>query len=348
MLKKDKVLMVVPFLSSFIRSDIAILSCQYRLVLNHFNWKIKFLVPFYMFMQGLWVLGNVFSAKKIVIEFGGFWALVPSFIGKLFRIPVVIVLHGTDCASMPGVNYGSLRKPLLRQVCRLSYKYASLLLPVSSSLLYTENDYIPEDNIQGVRHYFPELKTLARVVPNGLSFDFWSASAQQPKEDKRFVAVFSSSQFALKGGDLLLSLAERMPDCQFYICGCELPDTVKSTLANVHFLGKLSPEALREEYQKARFHFQLSMYEGFGMALCEAMLCECIPIGSAVNSIPEIIGDSGFVLKKKDSDSLLDLIRMAIATEDKEAMGIKARERIRSNYGMERRSKELLAAIASV
>ena len=57
-------------------------------------------------------------------------------------------------------------------------------------------------------------------------------------------------------------------------------------------------EKLRNYYSKSQFHFQLSMYEGFGLALCEAMLCRCIPIGSSVNmkSNPPLLISSRFSL----------------------------------------------------
>ena len=69
---------------------------------------------------------------------------------------------------------------------------------------------------------------------------------------------------------------------------------------NVKFLGKLTPDELKKYYNKTQFYLQLSNFEGFGVAICEAMLCKCVPIVSDVNFLPEIIGDSGFVLRKRD------------------------------------------------
>ena len=63
---------------------------------------------------------------------------------------------------------------------------------------------------------------------------------------------------------------------------------------------KITQRELINYFSMSRFYLQLSFSEGFGNALCEAMLCECVPIGSNVGAIPFIINDTGFILKKKD------------------------------------------------
>ena len=68
------------------------------------------------------------------------------------------------------------------------------------------------------------------------------------------------------------------------------------------------------------------------------MLCGCIPIGSDVAAIPEIIGDTGFVLKHKDNGDLLQLIEEA-TTCDKKKYAQLARTRIVKNYPLESRNK---------
>lgn len=340
--------MVVPFQSSFIRKDIEILSAHYDVVLNEYNWRKKSLTPLFIFLQVFSILRHILSIKYIIVEFGGYWSLMPSVIGKIFNVPALIVLHGTDCAMMPHINYGNLRKKPLKMASKWSYKYASMLLPVSSSLLKTKNDYNEQDIMQGVNYHFPRLKTPARVINNGLSPDFWTPSDLNSKESKTFIAVFSQSQFKLKGGDLIHSLAGKFPECKFLIAGSGKPAHLAIIPDNVHFLGMIDPVELREHYRKARFHLQLSMFEGFGLALCESMLCETIPIVSSVNNLPEIIGDTGFVVKKKDINLLIDIVNEALLLENKQELGKKARERIISNYSIDERARLLRETIESL
>tara|TARA_Y100000589_G_C27192855_1_gene645512 strand:- start:4095 stop:5126 length:1032 start_codon:yes stop_codon:yes gene_type:complete len=339
--------MVVPFQSSFIKSDIDILSSQHSIILNTYNWKNKYFTPVFMFFQLLSLLKNIRIVEGIVIEFGGYWALIPSVLGKLFNIPVIIILHGTDCASMPHVPYGSLRKKLLKLVCEISYRYSSILLPVSKSLIHTENDYNDKYICQGINYHFPSCRTKIKVLHNGLDIAFWSPRSYTNKESNRFISVFSENQFILKGGDLILSLAEQYPNYNFYIAGTKKPRYIDKKVNNVHFLGRLTREELREEYRNSTFHLQLSMFEGFGLSLCEAMLCECIPIGSSVNIIPDIIGYSGFVLDKKDINQLIKIVDKATALHNKAKLGANARRQILTNYPISKREELLLETVSN-
>ena len=76
---------------------------------------------------------------------------------------------------------------------------------------------------------------------------------------------------------------------------------------NIIFLGRLSPYDLNNYYNKTKFYLQLSNFEGFE-EFVRNMLCECIPIVSNVNFLPEIIGNSGFILNKRNKTMLVDLI----------------------------------------
>jgi glycosyltransferase involved in cell wall biosynthesis len=345
--KRKKILMVVPFQSSFIKKDIEILSSHYDIVLNEYNWRNKSFVPLFMIMQVFAMLRHIFFIKSVIIQFGGYWSLIPSIIGKIFKVPVFIILHGTDSALMPGINYGSLRKKPLRIALRLSYQFASMLLPVSSSLLRTENDYNPGEVMQGINYHFPKLKTPARVISNGLATEFWTPPEKGKKDIKSFITVFYPAQFMRKGGDMILLLAKRYPDCNFYIAGSPRPQHISEIPVNVHYLGKISQAELRENYLQARFYLQLSMFEGFGLALCEAMLCECIPIVSSANILPEIIGDTGYVVTKKDIDLLASVVEKALQAGNKEELGEKARARIIEKYSLDNRLQILRETIES-
>ena len=132
------------------------------------------------------------------------------------------------------------------------------------------------------------------------------------------------------------------PDCEFIILGVDNQSRIQTQSAKVKILHAVKNEELIDIFSECEFYLQLSMAEGFPNSLCEAMLCECIPIGSNVFSIPEIIGDSGFVLQNRNVDELRRLIQQAL-NADKNVLKKKAQLRIAENYTLEKRKEKLLS-----
>lgn len=347
MKNKPNLILVIPFMSSFIESDIDILKGGYNVRVNTYNWKNKSLAPFYLLAQFFYFIRYILFTKKIVIQFGGYWSLLPVVFGKIFGKPVFIILHGTDCASIPQLNYGSLRIPLLKSFIGLSYKLATRLLPVSQSLVEVNNSYVLDSGYskQGFKYFFPNLKTEYEVVSNGLDTEFWIEQKEIERDKKAFLSVFSKAQFLLKGGDLIIQLAKEFEDYKFYLAGISRDDYEGEVPSNVVFLGKLSKEELRDNYSSVKYYFQLSVIEGFGLSLAEAMLCGCIPIGSSVNAIPSIIGNTGFILEEKNIDKLIDLINNITSSHKTLESGVNARKRIIKEFNLLDRKEKLLSTL---
>ena len=70
------------------------------------------------------------------------------------------------------------------------------------------------------------------------------------------------------------------------------------------------------------------------------MLCGCIPIVSNVNDLPNIIKDTGYILKTNNADLLSKLLKR-IVTEKNNELGQKARLNIINNYSVMKRKNEL-------
>lgn len=344
---KQKILFVTPSLQSFVKNDINLLSNRFNVVVNTYDWRKKNLAPLFILLQFLSIIRTLPAVKFTIISFGGYWAFFPCLLGKLFGKPTYIILHGTDCASIPELNYGSLRIPLLKWVCKKSYQWATALFPVSKSLEYTKTDFFSKDAEikNGFRHHFPRLTTTSFTIPNGFDPEYWKPEEQTQREENAFLAVFSAVQFVLKGGDLICEIAQRFPQCQFRIVGMDKPEGMEKLSSNVSFLGKLDRKTLRSYYSRSGFYFQLSVFEGFGCALCEAMLCGCIPIGSKVNEIPEIIGDAGLILPFRNIDLLEKLMQNALDLGNKPELRQISRARVISKYSLENRKKLLFSLL---
>lgn len=342
---KKSILFIAPKLSSFVLGDIKLLKTQYNVIVNIYKWENKYLLLFNILRHFFLLISKIWTIKAIVISFGGYWALIPTIFSKIFNVPSFIILHGTDCVSIPSIKYGSLRSFLMKKACSISYKNASLLLPVSDSLIFTKNDYYfkPTDKeyLQGILHFFPKLKTPSKVIYNGIDSDFWICNSK--KVPNTFISVISENQFFLKGGDLIIELSRKKIDCKFYIAGSRMPYHIKEDLPNVIFLGKLTPKELKHYFSISQYYLQLSIFEGFGCSLAEAMLCDCIPIGSSVNIIPNIINKEELIVSKKNIDILITVINYAV--KNKDSLLNFPRKQIIENYNYTERKNKLINII---
>ncbi|MDE2950299.1 MAG: glycosyltransferase family 1 protein [Chloroflexota bacterium] len=76
----------------------------------------------------------------------------------------------------------------------------------------------------------------------------------------------------------------------------------------VHILGFVPDEDLPALYSGARALLALSLYEGFGLPVLEAMACGTPVITSNLSSLPEVAGDAGILVNPLDSEAISDAI----------------------------------------
>jgi glycosyltransferase involved in cell wall biosynthesis len=340
-----KLLYLHPQSSTFIRKDIDLLSRHYDVKEHGFLMKNKALLPL-MFVRQLWFLAfRVPSASRVVVMFGGYHSFLPALLARLMGKKCFIILGGTDCVSYPSIGYGTFRKPFQALLTGWSYRLCSMLLPVHRHLMEHSNTYYEVDGkAQGCKAFVPDLKTPFVEIFNGFDAAKWDVGEKVPDSFITVGYFDTKARLTLKGADLVVEMAKAFPQCQFTIVGVGTAGLIE-TLPNLRLLGKVTHDELRGLFAQHRYYMQLSISEGFPNAICEAMLSGCIPIGSAVTSIPEIIGDTGLVLHKRDAAQLRDLMDRALQIADKSALGLRARQRISDLFTIDAREKAMLQAL---
>ena len=352
---KEKILYIFPDNSTFIQKDIDLLSRHYLVVTPAHSWRNKASTPINFIRQLIFLSRHIRSCRAIFVMFGGYWSLLPALFGKITGKPVCIIPGGTDCVSFPSLNYGSLRKPVMRTFIKLSFQLCTKLLPVDESLVLSDYTWLenPDYPKQGFRYFFPRLKTQYQVIHNGFDPEFFRTDRAAKKENS-FIAVAPVSNMMrvrVKGVDLIIHLAGRFSNCTFTIVG--VSDAVAARLGPLPSNLKLFPFLPKEKFigllEESQFVLQLSVSEGFPNALCEAMLCNCIPVGSSVGAIPLIIGDAGFVLRSAERNNLDSGFEEILRTgqDVRRQLGLNARERITGMFHISRREKAFMELLRS-
>jgi glycosyltransferase involved in cell wall biosynthesis len=111
----------------------------------------------------------------------------------------------------------------------------------------------------------------------------------------------------------------------------------------VHFPGFVDDADLPALYSAADLFVLVSLYEGFGLPLLEAMACGTPVIGSNVSSLPEVIGDVGLQVDPRNVDdiarALTQMLERPVLREGSIGLGL---ERAKL-FTWDKAARELLA-----
>lgn len=107
---------------------------------------------------------------------------------------------------------------------------------------------------------------------------------------------------------------------------------------HIHLTGFVADEDIPFIYKNAEIFVFPSLYEGFGIPIIEAMSQGTLVIASDSSSLPEVVGDAGFLFENNSKDSLKKTILRALelSKNEREELQIKGFERSRCfNWNIE-------------
>jgi len=111
-------------------------------------------------------------------------------------------------------------------------------------------------------------------------------------------------------------------------------------------LFEIIPDISEEEkiryLQSCTIYLQPSLYEGFGLAIAEAMSCGASVISSDVGAVNEVVGEAGILLKQTNPQAIANAIDQLFGEkESRLILGKQARERIETLFPEKRRKTDL-------
>tara|TARA_E500000178_G_scaffold350716_1_gene410241 strand:- start:388 stop:1401 length:1014 start_codon:yes stop_codon:yes gene_type:complete len=310
-----KLLYIYPNPSTFVDNDIEGLSNHMEV--DRYCFKMgKITVPYQLVRQFLHLLLRGQKYDAFLIMFGGYHSLLPTLYSKLFRKKSYIILGGTDCNHFPTIPYGYHGNPVHSLFIKYSAMMTNKLFPVSEELIEQDYAYLEEEKgKKGLITKVPNLdRSKVEVVHNGVS-DTFRLLPDVKRTPLSYVSICSGfhnpRRRVVKGVDLFIKLAEKFPERTFGIIGGDVDRLDITVPKNVMLHGAQQTEEIVEVLNTYEFYCQLSVTEGFGIALLEAMQCGCTPIVSDVGIMPTIVGKSGYVLGSKSLEIAVELISTA-------------------------------------
>ncbi|MBK6343050.1 MAG: glycosyltransferase family 4 protein [Flavobacteriales bacterium] len=339
---------IAPAPYAFVRKDIeGLRECGIDVRVHYFGnraWRLP-IALLNQFMSLLW--WRLSGIDVALVHFAGYHAMLPVLLGfKTF-----IIIAGADACAFPGIEYGSFRKPTMSAAMRFAMRGARALLPVHRSLERFENRYSTFGPMeQGYARFVPGLRTRSVPVPYGFDAQAWRIPEDSGERTGAICvatgAVNGNAIHFRKGIDLIIEAARALPEVPFTVVGATDSGSYTELPSNLRVRGGVSQDELRSLLSASSLYLQPSVMEGFPNALCEAMLCGCLPVVSSMTSMPEIAGQCGAVIPNRRPEALVEAIRKLTAIEPGQAalQRVQARERI-LEYDLSRRMASLCHAI---
>ena len=277
------------------------------------------------------ILKHIRRADVTFTWFASVYAFMTVVLGKLMRKKSIVVVGGVDASKYPEIGYGIWSTPWKAVLVKHAMRNAYKLLAVDP-FLRGQIVRLAEYNGHNIE-----------CIPTGYDSARWFASGTKEPFILTVAACETENRMKAKGLEVLFDVASEMSDTRFVVVGLSgsLGEKARGKVSsNVEVIPYIEREELLQYYQRAKVYCQPSYAEGLPNSLCEAMLCECVPVGTNVGGIPTAIGDVGFLVDYGNVSQLVQCLKKALRAPG--SVGVKARNRIKQDFSLKRREESLL------
>ena len=356
-MKKKRILYITHVKITFLALDLKLLEEKYNVIPFCLGSRLNgsgFLIN--MTSLTFFILRHAWHTDAMITWFGDYHSFIITLLGKMLRIKVIIFAGGQEAICYPELQKGVYNKMIRGWLVKFALRNASHITANHTSLLYHENYYYtPAGKKDGIKYYISDFKTPVTIIPNGINTEIYYRDPRIEKLHDRVLTVgsmVSNFDFLNKGFDLFTELARRNPDLKFTMIGIKqqfMPWIEAhynvSTIPNLELVFFFCKnEVLFQHYNQSKVYIQASITEGMPNTLNEAMFCECIPVGSNVNGIPDAMGGTGVIVYHRSVEELELAVRKALTMDT----GILAHKHTLNNFTYAIRKEKLLNLLEKI
>ena len=304
----------------FYKQDIKILNKVANRVVIAFKWR------------------DIDWKSDIIFVWWWTYAFVPVLYGKLFRKKVVITGTFNYGCKINNRDY-SQRNLIQRIIIKFSIKYAWKNILVSNR----ELELISRDWKLNNLEYSPHIVDIEKYSfsdrrEQRLLFTIcWMEKENIYRKCIREI-LESVKVLVNNGTDIKLIIAGRNGGSEKSVI---LMIENFGIASSVEFIGEISEKKKIQLLQDCTIYLQPSRYEGFGLAIAEAMSCGAPVISTDVGEVRNVVGDAGVILKNCNPIPISNSIKKLLGDKNKlNQIGKNARERIVTYFSYHRRLED--------
>lgn len=313
-------------LSSFVRMDLACLR-------DVFNVEECYLHK--PFVNPFRVWGQVKRTDLVFGWFASWHTFLPVLAAKLLGKRSLIVTGGYDVANLPEAGYGHQRGGLKSSFSSWILRNADCILPFSQ---YSADEIVKNAHVAAKKQQVSYL---------GIQDQFGSTPQKAGEPIVLTVGNVDKGNLFRKGHEPFVRAAALHPGIRFVLAGRWKDNAIKHlkkiASPNVTFTGWISENELLDLYKKAVIYVQVSLHEGFGMSVAEAMLAGCVPVVTRRGSLPEVVGNDGVYVASNSPEDVAGAIGkvLALGADRRREIGCLCRHRILDMFPVSKRSQQL-------
>ncbi len=227
--------------------------------------------------------------------------VAPALAFRKTKKPLVLTVHGMAMFTLPlDTFYFTLQQKIYGQIKRWKERLKWILMESHITHVMTVSEYTKSELVSSVG--FPAKKVTA--IWNGIDHEKFRPAAEKMNKEPYFLTIISYQK--KKNFERLLEAYKQLDEhTRPRLVAIVKPYEQKEQIKGLEIIStSLSEAEIVEYYQNALGLVFVSLHEGFGLPIAEAMACGIPVITSNGTSCKEIAGDAAILVNAESVEEI--------------------------------------------